>query len=381
MGDRVDPLGDGADLSSGLSYLEAGVDIDEGNRFVDKMIEPLVRKTYEVVAKKNRLQNNLRNNSQDSPRTPFLDGFGASLDLKAVGFDDPIIEMACDGVGTKSRIAIEEQEYDGLGIDLVAMCVNDLLARGALPIAFLDYIGYAKFSQGVQEKLMKGIAKGCIEAGCALVGGETAQMPGFYKEGDFDLAGFALGAIERNAPFRKSRPQVGEKLFAVKSSGFHANGFSLVRKVLDENPELKKDKELLRELLTPTRIYTKLFAPLIKDNLISGIAHITGGGIKDNLPRILQDGQRARIDLNKLSRDLPRPDIFNRIQKAGAISEAEMRRVFNCGVGVIVSVAPEKEDALLEAISPEPVFEIGVVEASGKEQAKPDAYFVDQEES
>ena len=321
-------------------------------------------------------KNNSQNNLQTSERTPFLDGFGASLDLKAAGFDDPIIEMACDGVGTKSRIAIEEQEYDGLGSDLVAMCVNDLLARGAQPLAFLDYIGYAKFPHGVQEKLMESIAKGCIEAGCALVGGETAQMPGFYKEGDFDLAGFALGAIERNAPFRKTRPQIGDKLFAVKSSGFHANGFSLVRKILDKNPDLKKDKKFLRELLTPTRIYTKLFAPLIEKNLISGIAHITGGGIKDNLPRILQKGQKAKIDLIGLAR----PEVFTRMQKAGAISELEMRRVFNCGVGVIMSVTPEKE-AALKATLPETIVEIGLVEESGKEQAKSYAYFADLGES
>ena len=373
-------MGDRAELPSGLNYLDAGVDIEEGNRFVAETLEPLVRETYErsfarnVWAKKqNSLQNGLQNSPQDSARTPFLDGFGASFDPKAAGFDDPILEMACDGVGTKSRLAIEEQKYDGLGIDLVAMCVNDLLARGARPLAFLDYIGYANFPQGVQEKLMESIARGCIEAGCALVGGETAQMLGFYQKGDFDLAGFVLGAIERDAPFRKTRPQIGDKLFAVKSSGFHANGFSLVRRVLDENPSLKKDKEFLCELLTPTRIYTKFFAPLIEENLISGIAHITGGGIKDNLPRILQAGQRARIDLSLL----PRPEVFTRIQKAGAISEAEMRRVFNCGVGVIMSVAP-KNEAALKAILPEPVFAIGLLEENPDKQARPYAYFAEQ---
>ena len=374
-------MGDRAELPSGLNYLDAGVDIEEGNRFVAETLEPLVRETYEHSFARNvwaKKQNGLQNSPQDSVRTPFLVGFGATFDPKAAGFDDPILEMACDGVGTKARIAIEEQKYDGLGIDLVAMCVNDLLARGAQPLAFLDYIGYANFPQDVQEDvqatLMESIARGCIEAGCALVGGETAQMPGFYKEGDFSLAGFVLGAIERDAPFRRTRPQIGDKLFAVKSSGFHANGFSLVRRVLDENPSLKKDKEFLHELLTPTRIYTKFFAPLIEENLISGIAHITGGGIKDNLPFILQAGQKARIDLSLL----PRPEVFTRIQKAGAISEDEMRRVFNCGVGVIMSVAPKNEVAL-KAILPEPVFAIGLLEENPDKQARPYAYFADQE--
>lgn len=384
-----------ADLSSGLSYLGSGVDVEEGNRFARETLEPLARYTHEKSRVANSRQNGAQNgalngaeithdNSLHESAGNFLGGFGASLDLRGAGFRDPIIELACDGVGTKLRLAIDAGKFSGLGIDLVAMCVNDLLSKGARPLAFLDYIGYANFADGVQAELMKSIAEGCVLAGCTLVGGESAQMPGFYKTGDFDLAGFALGAIERDAPFRERRPEIGDKLFAVPSSGFHANGFSLVRAVLDKNPSLKNDAGLLENLLRPTFIYSKFFAPLIAGDLLSGIAHITGGGIGDNLPRILRVGQKARIDLNKF----PRPEVFTTIQRAGSISEREMRRVFNCGIGVIVAVSPCKVESFCAAVSgidvlPEAkamveMVDIGEIEEASADGArKPHAYFSD----
>ena len=281
--------------------------------------------------------------------------------------------MACDGVGTKVRLAIDTQSCQGIGIDLVAMCANDLLAHGARPVAFLDYFAYSSVSQKLQKQIMESIADGCEAAGCALIGGETAQMPKFYRAGDFDLAGFALGAVERDAPFRKQRVKQGDRLFAVPSCGVHANGFSLVHAVLEANPALQKDKNFLQALLKPTRIYSKICAPWIEQGLVSGIAHITGGGIGDNLPRILQRGQRAEIDL----RVVKRPAVFDRLQEAGNIAEAEMRRVFNCGAGLIVAVPPAQRDAFVKAAADEKVVEVGLVCDTGDPDAKPVVKFQD----
>ena len=344
--------------SSSLTYLESGVDVEEGNRFVEETLAPLARQTSESV-------------SFSKQNFSVLGGFGASLDLKATGLRDPILVMACDGVGTKLRLAIDAQSCEGVGIDLVAMCANDLLADGARALAFLDYFAYSSVSPNLQKQVMESIAEGCVQAGCALVGGETAQMPKFYRKGDFDLAGFVLGAVERDAPFRKVRVEVGDRLFAVPSSGVHANGFSLVRAVLDKNPALKKDSDFLQALLKPTRIYSKLCAPWIEKQLVSGIAHITGGGIEDNLPRILQRGQRALVDM----RAVVRHEVFVRLQQAGNIAEKEMRRVFNCGAGLVVAVPPSKRDEFFASAAHEKVVEVGVVETTNDANVKPVVVF------
>ena len=342
--------------SSSLTYLESGVDVEEGNRFVEKTLAPLARRTSEAA-------------SFPPQAVSSLGGFGASFDLKATGLRDPILVMACDGVGTKLRLAIEAQSCEGIGIDLVAMCANDLLADGARALAFLDYFAYSSVSPSLQKQVMESIAEGCAEAGCALIGGETAQMPKFYRKGDFDLAGFVLGAVERESPFRHARVEKDDRLFVVPSSGVHANGFSLVRAVLEKNPALKGDKKFIQTLLKPTRIYSKLCAPWIERGLVSGIAHITGGGIGDNLPRILQRGQIATIDMRRLER----PEVFVRLQQAGNITEKEMRRVFNCGAGLVVAVPPSKCcDFLASAANEnENVIEAGIVTDTGDSNAKP----------
>ena len=350
------------DMPSGLTYREAGVDVEEGNSFVEETLAPLARQTSE--------------DAPFSPRAVYtLGGFGAAFDTKAAGFDDPILVMACDGVGTKLRLAIQAQSCGSVGvdvgIDLVAMCANDLLSQGAQPLAFLDYFAYASIAPRLQKQVMESIAEGCAQAGCALVGGETAQMPGFYRKGDFDLAGFMLGAVERDAPFRKARVEEGDRLFAVPSSGVHANGFSLVREVLKRDPALKKDKDFIQALLKPTRIYSKVCAPWIEQGLVSGIAHITGRGIEDNLPRILQGGQRAEVDM----RAIARPEVFVRLQQAGNIAEEEMRRVFNCGAGLVVAVPPSKCDDFMRAALSEKVVEVGVVRDTGDASAKPFVMF------
>ena len=353
--------------SSGLTYRDAGVDVEEGNSFVEETLAPLARQTSEVAS--------------FSPRAvSALGGFGAAFDTKAAGFDDPILVMACDGVGTKLRLAIETQSCEAescegidVGIDLVAMCANDLLAHGAKPLAFLDYLAYASIAPSLQKQVMESIAEGCAQAGCALVGGETAQMPGFYRKGDFDLAGFMVGAVERDAPFRKARVETGDRLFAVPSGGVHANGFSLVRAVLEQNPALKGDKDFIQALLEPTRIYSKVCAPWIEQGLVSGIAHITGGGIEDNLPRILQGGQCAEVYM----RAIARPEVFVRLQQAGNIAEKEMRRVFNCGAGLVVAVPPSKCDDFMRAALSEKVVEVGIVRDTGDASAKPFVQFQD----
>ncbi len=367
MEDREE-FSDREELSSGLTYRDAGVDVEEGNRFVEETLAPLARQTSKAASFPKQVMS-------------ALGGFGAPFDLKAAGFRDPILVMACDGVGTKLRLAIEAQSCEGinidLGIDLVAMCANDLLAHGARPLTFLDYFAYASVSPTLQKQVMQSIVAGCAQAGCVLVGGETAQMPGFYPKGDFDLAGFVLGAVERTAPFRNMRVEAGDKLFVVPSSGVHANGFSLVRAVLEQSPALKRDKDFLQALLKPTRIYTKVCAPWIEQGLVSGIAHITGGGIQDNLPRILQGGQRAVVDM----RAMERPEVFVRLQQAGNIAEKEMRRVFNCGAGLVVAVPPAtRSDFLATAMmAEEKVVEVGVVEAAddSDSNAKPVVAFKD----
>ena len=322
----------------GLTYADAGVDIDAGNSMVEK-IKPLVRST--------------RRRGADAE----IGGFGGLFDLKAAGFTDPILVAANDGVGTKVKIAIESGIHDTVGIDLVAMCVNDLIVQGAEPLFFLDYYATGKLDPAAGVAIVKGIAAGCVDAGCALIGGETAEMPGLYAAGDYDLAGFAVGAAERGRLLPKGEVKAGDVVFGLPSSGVHSNGFSLVRRIV-ERTGLKWDapcpfapgKTLAQALLTPTRIYVKgLLAALKATDGVVALAHITGGGFPDNIPRVLPDSAAVRLDLDAIEC----PPVFGWLAKEGGVVEKEMLRTFNCGIGMIVvaqaAKAGEVETALRNA--------------------------------
>jgi phosphoribosylformylglycinamidine cyclo-ligase len=319
----------------GLTYAKSGVDIDAGNRMVE-LIKPLVRATARPGA------------------DAEIGGFGGLFDLKAAGFKDPVLVAANDGVGTKVKIAIETGIHSTVGIDLVAMSVNDLVVQGAEPLFFLDYFATGKLDPKVGAQIVKGIAAGCREAGCALIGGETAEMPGVYRGDDYDLAGFAVGAVERGAILPRGDVEAGDAILGLASSGVHSNGFSLVRKVVAKS-KLKwtalapfdKKKKLGAALLTPTRIYVK---PLLKairgTGAIKALAHITGGGFPDNIPRVLPKGLGARIDLDHIS-VLP---VFRWLAKAGGIPENEMLRTFNCGIGMVAIVPSREAAAVMKAL-------------------------------
>jgi len=321
--------------SNGLTYADAGVDIDAGERLVDA-IKPLAKSTRRLGAE------------------AALGGFGALFDLKAAGFQDPLIVATTDGVGTKLKIAIETARHDGVGIDLVAMCVNDLLAQGAEPLLFLDYYATGRLDVDAARRVVAGIAEGCRQAGCALVGGETAEMPGMYSEGDYDLAGFALGAVERGHALPwLDRQQAGDLIIGLASSGPHSNGYSLIRKVVEASglgwgadAPFARDRSLARALMEPTRIYVKPVLPLMKAGLIKGAAHITGGGLIENPPRCIADGLRAEFDWDAW----PLPKVFDWLAATGGIEAHELRRTFNCGVGFILVVAPENAEAVLEGL-------------------------------
>jgi phosphoribosylformylglycinamidine cyclo-ligase len=323
---------------TGLTYAQAGVDIDAGNRMVD-MIKPLVRST--------------RRRGADAE----IGGFGGLFDLKAAGFTDPILVAANDGVGTKVKIAIESGIHDTVGVDLVAMCVNDLVVQGAEPLFFLDYYATGKLDPKAGVAIVKGIAAGCVDAGCALIGGETAEMPGLYAEGDYDLAGFAVGAAERGRLLPKGKPTPGDVVFGLPSSGVHSNGFSLVRRIVartglawDAPAPFAAGQTLAQALLTPTRIYVRgLLAALKATDGVLALAHITGGGFPDNIPRVLPDDIAVRLDLDAI----PVPPVFGWLAREGGVVESEMLRTFNCGVGMIVvakaAQAGDVERALREA--------------------------------
>jgi phosphoribosylformylglycinamidine cyclo-ligase len=320
-------------LKNGLTYADAGVDIDAGNAMVEK-IKPLVRATRRPGA-----------NAE-------IGGFGGLFDLKAAGFTDPILVGANDGVGTKLKIAIESGLHRTIGIDLVAMCVNDLIVQGAEPLFFLDYYATGKLEPATGADIVAGIADGCIEAGAALMGGETAEMPGLYAEGDYDLAGFAVGAVERDALLPKDNICPGDKAFGLRASGVHSNGFSLVRKIVatsglkwsDQAP-FAPDRSMAESLLTPTRIYVKPLLQAFKDTTgIKALAHITGGGFPDNLPRVLPPGTGISLDLGKIAV----PQVFRWLSAQGGIAESEMLRTFNCGIGMVV-IASSDQQAEVEA--------------------------------
>lgn len=322
-------------LQNGLTYADAGVDIDAGEMLVDA-IKPLAKSTARPGSE------------------PSLGGFGALFDLKAAGFQDPLIVTTTDGVGTKLKIAIETGRHDGVGVDLVAMCVNDLLAQGAEPLLFLDYYATGKLDVDAARRVVAGIAEGCRQAGCALVGGETAEMPGMYSGGDYDLAGFSLGAVERGhaLPYL-DRQQAGDLIIGLGSSGPHSNGYSLIRKVVEksglawgDDAPFARDRTLAQALMEPTRIYVKPVLPLMKAGLVKGAAHITGGGLVENPPRCIADGLRAGFDWDAW----PMPHVFQWLGEVGGISDHELRRTFNCGVGFILIVAPENAEPVLAAL-------------------------------
>jgi phosphoribosylformylglycinamidine cyclo-ligase len=283
-----------------------------------------------------------------------LGGFGALCDLKAAGYSDPILVGATDGVGTKLRIAIDTGVVDGVGIDLVAMCVNDLVCQGAEPLFFLDYFATGKLETEVAARIIEGIAEGCVRSGCALIGGETAEMPGMYPEGDFDLAGFAVGAMERGTALPEGVEE-GDVLLGLASDGVHSNGYSLVRKLVDlsglgwEADCPFAEGTLGEALLTPTRLYVKQCLAAVRAGGVHALAHITGGGLTENLPRVLPEGLGADIDLG--SWDLP--PVFKWMAETGGIAEAEMLKTFNCGIGMILSVSADRADTLTEVLQTE----------------------------
>ena len=327
------------DGKNGLTYSDAGVDIDAGNDLVNQ-IKPLVKST--------------RRPGADSE----IGGFGGIFDLKAAGFKDPLLIAANDGVGTKLRVAIEAGVHDTVGIDLVAMCVNDLVVQGAEPLFFLDYFATGKLDTAQGVDIVKGIADGCKMSGCALIGGETAEMPGMYHGDDYDLAGFAVGACERDKLLPSEELAEGDMLLGLASSGVHSNGFSLVRKIVELSGLSYNDpapfssassgETLGQNLLEPTRIYVKSLLHAIKTtDAVKAMAHITGGGFPENIPRVLPDHLSAEVDLSAISV----PEVFSWLSKTGGVAPNEMLRTFNCGVGMIVATDAENAEAVTNALT------------------------------
>ncbi len=335
---------------NGLKYSDAGVDIDAGNALVDR-IKPHIRST----------------------RRPGADGeiggFGGLFDLKAAGFKDPVLVAANDGVGTKLKIAIEAGNHDTVGIDLVAMCVNDLIVQGAEPLFFLDYFATGKLDPLHGEAIVAGIAKGCIDAGCALIGGETAEMPGMYAGDDYDLAGFAVGAAERGHLLPAGTIETGDILIGIASSGVHSNGFSLVRKIValsgvewSDPAPFEEASTLAQALLAPTRIYVRPLLEVIRNTgAIKALAHITGGGFPENIPRVLPDGLCAHINLDAIDP----PAVFSWLAQAGGVETREMLRTFNCGIGMIAFVAEDDAETVCAALHAcgEDAFVLGALAA------------------
>ncbi|MEM6934670.1 MAG: phosphoribosylformylglycinamidine cyclo-ligase [Pseudomonadota bacterium] len=321
------------DRRNGLTYAQAGVDIEAGNALIDR-IKPAAAST-------------------DRPGVMAgLGGFGGLFDLKAAGYQDPVLVAATDGVGTKLRIAIDTGLVDTVGTDLVAMCVNDLVCQGAEPLFFLDYFATGKLDVESASAVVDGIAEGCRQANCALIGGETAEMPGMYPPGDFDLAGFAVGAMERDGGLPVGARQ-GDVLLGLASSGIHSNGYSLVRKVVElsglnwSDPAPFGDTSLGESLLAPTRIYVTPLLEAIRAGGVRGLAHITGGGLTENVPRALQDGLAAEIDLSSWHL----PPVFRWLVAEAGLDATEALKTFNCGIGMVMIVAPEAVDQLTEILS------------------------------
>jgi len=340
-----------SDKGSGFTYAEAGVDIDAGNRMVE-LIKPLVRATARRGA------------------DGEIGGFGGIFDLKSAGYSDPVLVASTDGVGTKVKIAVETSRHGTIGIDLVAMSVNDLVVQGAEPLFFLDYFACSKLDPEIGAAVVGGIAEGCRQAGCALIGGETAEMPGIYQSGDYDLAGFAVGAAERGMLLPRGDVAVGDVVLGLKSSGVHSNGFSLVRKVAshaglkwEAPPPFDAAKSLGEAVLEPTRIYVKSCLAAIRETkAVKALAHITGGGFPDNIPRVLPKGLGVTIDLARV----PVLPVFQWLARTGNVAQDEMLRTFNCGIGMVLVAAPKDAHAIAAVLQREgeSVVELGEVTAA-----------------
>ena len=338
-------------IPNGMTYAGAGVDIDAGEALVEA-IKPLAKATRRPGA------------------DASLGGFGALFDLRAAGYADPLLVTTTDGVGTKLKIAIESGRHDTVGVDLVGMCVNDLLAQGAEPLLFLDYYATGKLEVEVAKRVVAGIAEGCRLAGSALVGGETAEMPGMYGEGDYDLAGFSVGAVERGAVLpRLDEQKAGDVLIGLSSSGPHSNGYSLIRRIVERSglswdapAPFDAGKTLAEALMAPTRIYVKSVLPILKAGLVKGGAHITGGGLIENPPRCVADGLVPVFDWEAW----PLPSVFQWLQQVGGVSDHELHRTFNCGVGFVLVVAAENVEPVLAALlnAGETAFVCGQLQAA-----------------
>ena len=337
---------------TGYTYAQAGVDIAAGNALV-RAIAPLAKATRRPGA------------------AADLGGFGGFFDLRAAGFIDPLLVAANDGVGTKLKLAIDSGKHDTVGIDLVAMCANDLIVQGAEPLFFLDYFATGKLDSGVAERVIAGIAEGCKQAGCALIGGETAEMPGMYGEGDYDLAGFCVGAVERSEVLTADKVAAGDVILGLASSGVHSNGYSLVRRLaadkgwkLDRPALFDPEALLIDALMAPTRIYVKALLSLVRAGTVHAMAHITGGGLLENIPRVLPDDLHAHIDADLW----PQSRLMAFLQAQGHIEPGEMARTFNCGIGMAVVVAPDEVDAVTAALTEagETVHRIGEIRPGAK---------------
>ncbi len=350
-----DSNGDGPRDANGASYKAAGVDIDAGAALVEA-IRPLAEATRRPGAASD------------------LGGFGGLFDLKAAGFKDPVLVSGTDGVGTKVLVAEAAGHHDAIGIDLVAMCVNDIVAVGAEPLFFLDYMATGKLDVGAAVNLVKGIAEGCRQAGCALIGGETAEMPGLYEPGRYDLAGFCVGAAERDQILTPDGVKAGDAIIGLASSGLHANGFSLVRKIVadagldyGQPAPFDEDRPLGRALLDPTKIYVKSCLAALATGGVTGLAHITGGGLVENLPRALPQGLMGVLDAGAWTL----PGVFAWLAETGSVPAEEMARTFNCGIGMAVIASSEKAADVAEALADagELAFPIGTVEKAGEDAA------------
>ena len=336
-------------MSDSYTYAGAGVDIQAGNALV-KAIAPLARATARPGA------------------DATLGGFGGFFDLRAAGYRDPLLVAANDGVGTKLKLAIESNRHDGVGIDLVAMCANDLIVQGAEPLFFLDYFATGKLEPKVAEQVIASIAEGCKRAGCALIGGETAEMPGMYAAGDYDLAGFCVGAVERDQALTGDKVKAGDVILGLASTGIHSNGFSLVRRLasdkawkLDRPALFDPDRLLIDALLEPTRIYVKSLLPVVRDGRVRALAHITGGGLLENIPRVLPGDLHAVVDADSW----PQPRLMAFLQAQGNIEPEEFARTFNCGIGMILIVSEDDAKNVTQAIENEgeTVWTIGRIES------------------
>ncbi|MES2771270.1 MAG: phosphoribosylformylglycinamidine cyclo-ligase [Pseudomonadota bacterium] len=337
----------------GLSYRDAGVDIDAGDALVER-IKPLAKKTLRdgVLA--------------------GIGGFGALFEVPK-RYREPVLVSGTDGVGTKLRLAFELNRHATVGIDLVAMSVNDILVQGAEPLFFLDYFACGKLEVETAAAVVGGIAQGCIAAGCALIGGETAEMPGMYPEGEYDLAGFAVGVVEKNSIINGATIQPGDVILGLPSSGAHSNGYSLIRKVIARTqPNLEAafsaEGSLADAIMAPTKIYVKPLLALMQSLPVKGMAHITGGGLTENVPRVLPNQVKAVLD----SASWQRPALFDWLQREGAIAQNEMHRVFNCGIGMVIVLAPEHAQAALQLLraAGEPALEIGQIQARAEQEAQ-----------